>query len=62
MYALDNRIPHRRFIDRDLEKKVTHDGEDSAMKHEDGSSDSREYPCLVRVTDGKSYKFSTKAS
>ncbi|KAH9486105.1 Signal recognition particle 14 kDa protein [Psilocybe cubensis] len=30
------------------------------MKHEDGDSDTREYPCLVRVSDGKSTKFSTK--
>ncbi|PPQ89979.1 hypothetical protein CVT25_009619 [Psilocybe cyanescens] len=41
-------------------KRLIHDGEDSTMKHEDGASDTREYPCLVRVTDGKSTRFSTK--
>ena len=40
---------------------VTHDGEDAAMKHEDeGAEDTREYPCLLRVTNGKDTKFSTK--
>ena len=32
------------------------------MKIEEGSSDTREYPCLVRATDGKSAKFSTRVS
>jgi signal recognition particle subunit SRP14 len=41
---------------------VTHDGDDTAMKIEEGSSDTREYPCLVRATDGKSAKFSTQVS
>jgi len=41
---------------------VLHDGEDAAMKIEDGASDTREYSCLLRVTDGKSTKFSTKVS
>ncbi|KAF8167186.1 signal recognition particle, SRP9/SRP14 subunit [Crassisporium funariophilum] len=41
-------------------KRLTHDGEDAAMQHEDGSSDDREYMCLVRVTDGKSTEFSTQ--
>jgi len=31
------------------------------MKHEEGgSSDTCEYPCLLRVSDGKGSKFSTK--
>ena len=40
---------------------VTRDGEDAAMKLEDEASgeDTREYPCLLRVTDGKNTKFST---
>ena len=41
---------------------MTHDGDDAAMKIEEGSSDTREYPCLVRATDGKSAKFSTQVS
>jgi hypothetical protein len=32
------------------------------MKEEDGSDGSREYPCIVRVTDGKKTKFSTKVN
>ncbi|KAH6911062.1 signal recognition particle 14kD protein-domain-containing protein [Coprinopsis sp. MPI-PUGE-AT-0042] len=41
-------------------KRLTRDGDDAAMKHEeDGSDDTREYPCLLRVTDGKNTKFST---
>ncbi|TFK42234.1 signal recognition particle 14kD protein-domain-containing protein [Crucibulum laeve] len=41
-------------------KRLTYDGEDATMKHENGSSeDSREYPCLLRVTDGEKAKFST---
>jgi hypothetical protein len=39
---------------------VTHDGEDTTMKEGDGDDQSREYPCIVRVTDGKKVKFSTK--
>ncbi|KAG2106966.1 signal recognition particle, SRP9/SRP14 subunit [Suillus discolor] len=41
-------------------KRLTHDGDDTVMKEEDGSDGSREYPCIVRVTDGKKAKFSTK--
>ncbi|PPR07508.1 hypothetical protein CVT24_006877 [Panaeolus cyanescens] len=43
-------------------KRLTHDGQDAAMKHEDeaGKVDSNEYTCLVRVTDGKKNRFSTK--
>ncbi|KAG1805556.1 signal recognition particle SRP9/SRP14 subunit [Suillus subaureus] len=33
-------------------KRLTHDGDDTVMKEEDGSDGSREYPCIV--------KFSTK--
>lgn len=39
---------------------VTHDGEDASMKHEDSAEDTREYPCYVRVMDGKDVRFSTK--
>ena len=35
---------------------VTHDGDDATM---DNADESREYPCLVRVTDGKEAEFST---
>lgn len=41
---------------------MTHDGDDATMKIEEGASDTREYPCLVRATDGKSAKFSTRVS
>ncbi|KAF8274341.1 signal recognition particle, SRP9/SRP14 subunit [Lactarius quietus] len=37
-------------------KRLTHDGDDATM---DSADDSREYPCLVRVTDGKETQFST---
>ena len=30
------------------------------MKEGDGDDQSREYPCIVRVTDGEKAKFSTK--
>ncbi|KAF8971812.1 signal recognition particle, SRP9/SRP14 subunit [Flammula alnicola] len=40
-------------------KRLIHDGEDAIMR-EEGASDIQEYPCLVRVTDGKSTKFSAK--
>ncbi|KAG1805398.1 hypothetical protein EV424DRAFT_1351074 [Suillus variegatus] len=36
---------------------VTHDGDDTVMKVEDGSGGSREYPCIARVTHGKKAKF-----
>lgn len=39
---------------------VTYDGEDAHMSSEDDST--KEYPCLVRVTDGDETKFSTKVS
>ncbi|KIM82246.1 hypothetical protein PILCRDRAFT_820631 [Piloderma croceum F 1598] len=38
-------------------ERLTYD--DATVKHED-EEDSREYPCLVRVTDGKKAKFSTR--
>ncbi|KAI9444568.1 signal recognition particle SRP9/SRP14 subunit [Lactarius indigo] len=37
-------------------KRLTHDGDDTTMESAD---DSREYPCIVRVTDGKATQFST---
>ncbi|KAI9511868.1 signal recognition particle, SRP9/SRP14 subunit [Russula earlei] len=37
-------------------KRLTHDGDDVTM---DSADDSREYPCIIRVTDGKEAKFST---
>ncbi|EPT03411.1 signal recognition particle SRP9/SRP14 subunit, partial [Fomitopsis schrenkii] len=39
-------------------KRLTYDGEDAHMSSEDDST--KEYPCLVRVTDGDETKFSTK--
>ncbi|KAJ7729100.1 signal recognition particle, SRP9/SRP14 subunit [Mycena maculata] len=40
-------------------KRLIHDGEDVAMAQADPADDTREYPCLVRVTDGGDAKFST---
>ncbi|KAI0347617.1 signal recognition particle, SRP9/SRP14 subunit [Trametopsis cervina] len=40
-------------------KRLTHDGED-ASKSSGPADDSREYPCLVRVTNGKEVNFSTR--
>ncbi|KAF7347245.1 Signal recognition particle, SRP9/SRP14 subunit [Mycena venus] len=42
-------------------KRLIHDGEDVAMASAAGADDEREYPCLVRVTDGTA-KFSTKVN
>ena len=42
---------------------VAHDGEDPVMKMQDqGDDDTREYPCLIKVTNGKKDQFSTKVS
>jgi len=39
---------------------VTHDGEDTTMKHEEsGGPDKNEYRCLIRATNGKHVNFST---
>ncbi|KAG6812427.1 hypothetical protein H0H92_002893 [Tricholoma furcatifolium] len=38
-------------------KRLKHDGNDAVM---DDASESREYPCLLRVTDGKKTRFSTE--
>ncbi|KAJ7726378.1 signal recognition particle, SRP9/SRP14 subunit [Mycena metata] len=43
-------------------KRLIHDGEDVAMAQADGADDSREYPCLIRVTDGGAAKFSTRVN
>ncbi|KAJ7194733.1 signal recognition particle, SRP9/SRP14 subunit [Mycena pura] len=43
-------------------KRLIHDGEDVAMSQADGAQDTREYPCLIRVTDGGAAKFSTRVS
>nr|GAT55774.1 predicted protein [Mycena chlorophos] len=40
-------------------KRLTHEDEDVAMGHGSGT-DEREYPCLIRVSDGGENKFSTK--
>lgn len=42
-------------------KRLTHDGEDTVMDEGDqsGKTSNNEYPCLVRVTDGKKAHFST---
>ena len=37
---------------------VTHDGEDATMGDADPDGE-KEYPCLIRVTDGKKSNFST---
>ncbi|KAE9406155.1 signal recognition particle, SRP9/SRP14 subunit [Gymnopus androsaceus JB14] len=41
-------------------KRLSYDKDDQAMKVEDGAEDPREYPCLLRVSDGGKVKFSTK--
>ena len=41
---------------------VTYDGGDSSMSPADPSDDTNEYPCLVRVTNGKEVNFSTRVS
>ncbi|KAF5385292.1 hypothetical protein D9615_000936 [Tricholomella constricta] len=41
-------------------KRLSYDGEDAVMADAQASEDSREYPCLLRVTDGGSNKFSTQ--
>lgn len=42
-------------------KRLSYDEEDVTMKSEDvAAEDAREYPLLVRVTNGKGTKFSTK--
>ena len=35
---------------------VTHDGDDVTM---DAADDTREYPCIIRATDGMDVSFST---
>jgi hypothetical protein len=35
---------------------VTHDGDDATM---DVADETREYPCIIRATDGKDVSFST---
>ena len=40
---------------------VAHDGEDATMDDAEPDSE-KEYPCLIRVTDGKKAKFSTHVS
>ncbi|KAF8079289.1 signal recognition particle, SRP9/SRP14 subunit [Lyophyllum atratum] len=41
-------------------KRLSYDGEDAVMAEGQGSEDTREYPCLLRVTDGGATKFSTQ--
>ncbi|KAI5825762.1 signal recognition particle, SRP9/SRP14 subunit [Schizophyllum commune Tattone D] len=41
-------------------KRLTHDGQDTTMKADDGSEDTREYPCLLRAVDGVGTKLSTR--
>ncbi|KAL5533882.1 hypothetical protein ACEPAG_342 [Sanghuangporus baumii] len=45
-------LTHKRF-------EVTYDGGDAHTKIEEGISDAKEYPCILRATDGKKVKFST---
>ncbi|TDL26410.1 signal recognition particle, SRP9/SRP14 subunit [Rickenella mellea] len=39
--------------------RLSYDGEDAAMKTGDNETDTREYPCLIRATDGHT-QFSTR--
>ncbi|TFK69894.1 signal recognition particle, SRP9/SRP14 subunit [Pluteus cervinus] len=41
-------------------KRLTYDGEDATKLESGGDSDSREYPVLLRATNGDKIKFSTK--
>ncbi|KIP03908.1 hypothetical protein PHLGIDRAFT_94205 [Phlebiopsis gigantea 11061_1 CR5-6] len=41
-------------------KRLTYDGGDTSMPAADPSDDTSEYPCLVRVTNGKEINFSTR--
>lgn len=41
---------------------VTYDGGDVEVKNEEGEGDTKEYPCIIRATDGKKEKFSTHVS
>ncbi|KIY65938.1 signal recognition particle, SRP9/SRP14 subunit [Cylindrobasidium torrendii FP15055 ss-10] len=41
-------------------KRLTHDGENATIT--EGADDSREYQCLVRLSDGGKYKYETKVS
>ncbi|KIK67423.1 hypothetical protein GYMLUDRAFT_156766 [Collybiopsis luxurians FD-317 M1] len=41
------------------QKRLSYDKEDTAMKAGQGADDPREYPCLLRVTNGRDVKFST---
>ncbi|KAH9973198.1 hypothetical protein BGW80DRAFT_1308716, partial [Lactifluus volemus] len=40
-------------------KRLTHDGDDVTM---DSANELREYPCVIRVSNGKDAKFSTHVS
>lgn len=38
----------------------SYDSEDGAMLSTQGGEDHKEYPCLIRATDGKAVQFSTR--
>ncbi|KAL5535855.1 hypothetical protein ACEPAF_3949 [Sanghuangporus sanghuang] len=40
-------------------KRLTYDGGDAHTSVTEGVSDAKEYPCILRATDGKEVKFST---
>ncbi|KAF9495576.1 signal recognition particle, SRP9/SRP14 subunit [Pleurotus eryngii] len=40
-------------------KRLTYEDGDISMKAVDGSADTKEYPCLLRATNGDDIKFST---
>ncbi|PAV22572.1 signal recognition particle SRP9 SRP14 subunit [Pyrrhoderma noxium] len=40
-------------------KRLTYEGEDAVMKDGNDVSDDREYPCILRATDGKNVNIST---
>ncbi|KAK7063626.1 signal recognition particle, SRP9/SRP14 subunit, partial [Favolaschia claudopus] len=41
-------------------KRLIHDGQDVAMAPSSSADDEREYPCLIRVTNGGEAKFSSR--
>ncbi|KAF8324065.1 signal recognition particle, SRP9/SRP14 subunit [Clavulina sp. PMI_390] len=43
-------------------RRLTHDGADRTMAAAADDDDDREYPCILKVTDGKEFKMSTHIS
>ncbi|KAF9515945.1 hypothetical protein BS47DRAFT_730724 [Hydnum rufescens UP504] len=40
-------------------KRFTYQGEDAVMSSPPDEVDEKEYPCIIKVTDGKDFKLST---